>query len=84
MDAGPEFSQAEKMFVAAGDQRNALYAKLGRIRLTVEQDKLPATSAQLGAELNVNPLLLNDRQLRMFCFVVKGDIDAELIRCDAR
>ena len=77
-DAGPEFSQAEKMFVAAGDQRNALYAQLGRIRSTVEQGRLPVISAQLGEELNTSPLLLNDRQLRLFCFIVKGDIDAEL------
>ena len=56
--AGPEFSQAEKMFVAAGDQRNALYAKLGRLRSTAEQGKVPAISAQLETELATNPLLL--------------------------
>ena len=75
---GQSLAKAEKMFVAAGDQRNALYAKLGRIRSTVEQGRLPVISAQLGEELNTNPLLLNDKQLRMFCFIVKGDIDAEL------
>jgi len=36
-DAGPGFAKAEKMFIAAGDRRNALYAKLGRIRSTAEQ-----------------------------------------------
>ena len=77
-DAGPEFGQAEKLFAAAGDQRNALYARLGRIRSTVEQGPLPQTAAQLGTELETNPLLLNDKQLRMFCFIVKGDIDQEL------
>jgi hypothetical protein len=65
-DAGPEFSQAEKAFVAAGDQRNALYAKLGRIRSTVEQGRLPVVSAQLDEELRTNPLFVNDKQLRMF------------------
>ena len=77
-DAGPEFTNAEKLFRAAGDQRNALYAKLGRMRATVEQNSLPAFSAQLATELDTNPLLLNDKQLRMFCFIVKGDIDTEL------
>ena len=77
-DAGPEFSQAEKLFVAAGDQRNALYARLGRLRSTVEHGTLPAISTQLAAELETNPLLLNDRQLRMFCLIVKGDVDSEL------
>ena len=76
--AGPEFTQAEKMFVAAGDQRNALYAKLGRLRSTAEQGKVPAISAQLETELATNPLLLQDKQLRMFCFIVKGDIDDEV------
>jgi len=78
IDAGPEFTQAEKMFVVAGDQRNALYARLGRLRSTVEQGKLPATSARLATELDRNRLLLHDKELRMFCFIVKGDIDSEL------
>ena len=77
-DAGPEFSQAEKLFVAAGDQRNALYARLGRLRSNVEQGTLPAISTQLAAELETNSLLLNDKQLRMFCLIVKGDVDSEL------
>jgi hypothetical protein len=44
----------------------------------VEQGTLPAISTQLAAELETNPLLLNDRQLRMFCLIVKGDVDSEL------
>src|ERR1700681_1431565 len=31
-DAAPAFTEAETLFAAAGDQRNALYARLGRIR----------------------------------------------------
>jgi CHAT domain-containing protein/tetratricopeptide (TPR) repeat protein len=77
-DAGPEFVKAEKMFLAAGDQHNALYAKLGRIRSTAEQGRLPVISAQLAAELDTNPLLRSDKQLRMFSFIVKGDIDSEI------
>ena len=66
------------MFIAAGDRRNALYAKLGRIRSTAEQGRLPVISAQLTAELDTNPLLRSDKQLRMFSFIVKGDIDSEI------
>ena len=77
-DAGPEFAKAEKMFIAAGDRRNALYAKLGRIRSTAEQGRLPVISARLTAELDTNPLLRSDKQLRMFSFIVKGDIDSEI------
>jgi hypothetical protein len=35
-DAGKDFSESEKMFLAVGDQWNALYAKLGRIRSTAD------------------------------------------------
>jgi len=77
-DAGKDFAEAEKMFLAAGDQRNALYAKLGKIRSTVEQRALPATSAELASELDNNPLLQTDKHLRLFCLIVKGDIDGEL------
>jgi tetratricopeptide (TPR) repeat protein len=78
-DAAPAFTEAEELFVAAGDQRNAFYAKLGRIRANIERDQqaLPVVSAQLAEALDDNPLLHNDRELRMFCFIVKGDIDTE-------
>jgi tetratricopeptide (TPR) repeat protein len=78
-DAGPAFAEAEHLFVDAGDQRNALYAKLGRIRSNSDGDQqtLPAVTAQLAEELEDNPLLQNDKELRMFCFIVKGDIDTE-------
>ena len=38
---------------------------------------LPTVSAQLAESLEDNPLLQNDKELRMFCFIVKGDIDTE-------
>ena len=76
-DAGPDFAEAERMFLAAGDQRNALYARLGLIRSNSEQHPLPETSAQLGKDLESNPILQNDKELRMFCLIVKGDIDGE-------
>ena len=77
-DAAEEFSEAEKLFLAAGDQRNALFARLGKIRSTAEQRNLPSTSAELGTELDTNPILQTDKQLRMFCLIVKGDLDEEL------
>jgi len=65
-DAAKDFSDAERMFIAAGDQRNALYARLGNIRSTIERRSLPATSAELDAELDSNPLLQTDKPLRMW------------------
>jgi CHAT domain-containing protein len=78
-DAGPAFAEAEHLFLDAGDQRNALYAKLGRIRSNIdgEQQTLPSVAAQLADALEDDPLLQNDKELRMFCLIVKGDIDTE-------
>jgi CHAT domain-containing protein len=77
-DAGPLFLEAEKLFLAHGDQRNALYAHLGVIRSTMEQRNLPETSAELGQQLQTNPLLQSDPTLRLFCLAVRGDIDGEI------
>jgi CHAT domain-containing protein len=77
-DATSDFAEAEKLFLTAGDQRNALYARLGVIRAESEQHELPETSAQLAAELTSNTLLQSDKNLRMFCLIVKGDIDGEI------
>lgn len=78
-DAAPVFMQAEELFAAAGDRRNALFAKLGGIRSNIERDQqtLPMVSAQLAEALDDDPLLQGDRELRMFCLIVKGDIDTE-------
>src|SRR4051812_336098 len=52
-DAAPAFAEAEQLFTRAGDQRNALYAKLGRIRSNIEREQgtLPMVSAQLAEAL---------------------------------
>jgi hypothetical protein len=34
--------------------------------------------AQLASELDNNPLLQTDKQLRLFCLIVKGDVDSEI------
>src|SRR5437870_4666183 len=78
-DAAPAFTEAEKLSASAGDQRYTLYARLGRIRSNIEREQrtLPMVSAQLAEELEDDPLIQNDRELRMFCLIVKGDIDTE-------
>ena len=45
-DAAPAFTEAEQLFAGAGDRRNALYARLGRIRSNIERDQqtLPMVS----------------------------------------
>ena len=49
----------------------------GVIRSNSEQHPLPETSAQLAKDLESNPILQTDKELRMFCLIVKGDIDGE-------
>src|SRR5256886_14040433 len=78
VDAATLFGEAEQLYAARGDKRNALYAHLGRIRSTMEQLSLPEISEKLGAELDKNPLLQSDKELRLFCLMVLGDIDGEL------
>ena len=77
-DAATLFGEAEQLYAARGDKRNALYAHLGRIRSTMEQLSLPQVSEELGTELENNPLLQSDKELRLFCLMVLGDIDGEI------
>lgn len=77
-DAAPLFIRAEQLYEARGDARNAFYARLGRLRSTMEQVSLPEVSRQLGVELDENPLLQSDKELRLFCLMVRGDIDGEI------
>jgi hypothetical protein len=77
-DAAPLFAEAEQLYAARGDDRNALYAHEGRIRSTMEQLSLPETSQELGSELDNNPLFQSDKQLRLFCLMVRADIDGEI------
>jgi hypothetical protein len=79
-DAGAELAEAERLFLAAGDQRDALYAKLGRIRSNSDsgQESLPSVATELADALDGDPLLQNDNELRLFAFIVKGDLDTEI------
>lgn len=77
-DAAGLFTQAEQLYAARGDSRNALYAHLGRLRSTMEQLSLPEVSEELGVELDNNPLLQSDNELRLVCLMVRGDIDGEI------
>lgn len=75
--ARPYFTKAQPIFEAKGDKRNALYARLGAIRAGAEPAPLPKLSYMLDQQLATNPLLQSDKELRMFCLIVKGDFDGE-------
>jgi hypothetical protein len=75
--ARPYFTKSQQRFEAAGDKRNALYARLGAIRAGADRAPLAKLSYMLDQELAANPLLQSDKTLRMFCLIVKGDFDGE-------
>ena len=50
--AGPVYAEAEKLFEQAGDPRNALYAKIGRLRSEWETMSFPEVSEYLATELD--------------------------------
>src|SRR5258708_662063 len=77
-DAAPLFTEAEQLYAARSDNRNAIYAHFGQLRSTMEQRSLPEVSEELEAELDNNPLLQSDKELRLFCLMVLGDIDGEI------
>jgi hypothetical protein len=53
-DAGPLYAKAAQLFASAGDQRNALYARFGAIRGSMETLNLPETSDYLGNQLQLS------------------------------
>jgi len=82
-DAGPLYAKAASLFAGSGDQRNALYAKFGAIRGSMETLNLPDTSDYLGNQLQT-ALVKKDQRLRLMCLIVKGDIDGEIDSAPAR
>ena len=74
--AEPLFSKAEEMFTAAGDERNALYARISAIRGRLPQLRLIEVSQTLSDYLD-NPIVQNDSKLKLRCLVVKGDVDMD-------
>jgi len=74
----PYFTRAQQLFEAGGDKRNASYANLGSIRAGADPAPITELSYRLAQELAMNPILQSDKELRMFCLIVKGDFDGEI------
>src|SRR3989441_10187700 len=68
--AEPLFTRAEQLFLDRGDQRNALYATVGKLRGQLSRLPIEQTSNQLETLLE-NPLVKNDPQLRLRILTVK-------------
>ena len=81
--AGPIYAEAEIQFERAGDSRNALYAKIGRLRSEWESMSFPEVSEYLATALE-SPLVQNDPQLRLWILDAKGTVDLEVNVASAR
>ena len=75
--AEPLFIQAEKAFEQAGEARNALYARLGRIRGELPRRSISEVSQEL-TEILDSPLGISDDRIRLRCLVIKGETDTDL------
>ena len=75
--AGPLYEKAERLFSDKADARNALYAKIGRLRSNAETMSFVDLSRFLGEQLQ-NPIVKADKELRLWCLIAKGYTDIEI------
>jgi tetratricopeptide (TPR) repeat protein len=75
-DALPSYTEVEQAATKAGNRRDAMYAKFGRLRGQMQILPLPGISEQIAADLETS-LAKQDRRLRLRGLTVKGDIDLE-------
>jgi tetratricopeptide (TPR) repeat protein len=74
--ATPVFIRAEELARDAGDERNELYAKFGRLRGEMQVRALPDVSAEIARDLETD-VAKADRWLTLRGLTAKGDIDLE-------
>lgn len=77
-EAEPEFVRAASVFRANGDGTGLEFAELGVIRATIQRRNLALTSEELEHRLDSDPRMKSDRDLRISCLAIKGDIDGEM------
>ena len=75
--AGPLYEKAEKLFSDKADTRNALRAKIGRLRSNAGTMSFVDLSRFLGEQLQ-NPIVKDDKELRLRCLIAKGYTDIEI------
>lgn len=75
--AEPIYAEAEQLFTAVGDRRNALYARINRLRGELPRLPVPEVSDQL-AEYLEDPLVQADDRLRLRTLILKGETDTDL------
>lgn len=75
--AEPKFIEAQKLYAARGDERNALYSEVSAFRGRLPRMSVPEASERLAAYLE-NPLVQSDDRLRLRVLAIKGETDEDL------
>ena len=75
--ARPFYERAEQEFTGAGDVKNAMFARISRLRGDLSRMPLIDASQQLAALLE-DPIVEGDPRVRLRCLAVKGDADLDL------
>ncbi len=75
--AEPLYAKAEQLFAQAGDHRNELSARIGRIRAQAETMSFVDISDYLATQLKT-PLVQADPELKLWCLTSKGYTDIEI------
>ena len=75
--AEPLYAKAREAFIASGDERNALYAEVSRLRGQLPTLAVPEVSERLSEYLD-NPLVQSDDRLRLRVLIIKGETDEDL------
>src|SRR5437660_2497884 len=75
--AEPLYAQAQRLFAARNDHRNALYAEINTLRGQLPQLPVPEVSQRLAEYLD-DPMVQSDQPLRLRTLVIKGETDTDL------
>ena len=83
VDARDLYARAQQAFHDAGDERNELYAKFGRLHRDVEAGSYSVVLKQVEADL-AKPVVQSDPLLKIRALSLKGTIDLNLNTAAAR
>src|SRR5688572_3396216 len=75
--AVPLYAEAERLYTARGDRRNALYAQINNLRGQLPRLPVPEVSERL-AEYLEDPIVQSDQRLRLRTLIIKGETDVDL------
>ncbi len=83
VNARSHFETAERFLEQVGDERNRVFASVGRLRGEWETLSFPEVSLYLG-ELLQDPIVRSDAELRLWILEAKGSADLEIDPASAR